>query len=63
MNWRARRAADRGIGSRQMMPRLDESRGKSGTLAKSPWIGGFMPARSRRGLSAVLRGIALVALP
>ena len=63
MNWRARRAADRGIGNRQMMQRLDESRGKSGMLVKSLWIGGLMLARSRRGLSAVLRGIVLAALP
>ena len=45
------------------MLRLVEFRGKIEMPAKSPWIGGSTPARNRRGLSAVLRGIVLVALP
>ena len=61
--WRVRLAVDRGIGRRTTTSKLGEFRGKSGTLVKSPWIGGLMLARSRRGLSAVSRGIVLAALP
>ena len=62
-NWRVRLAVDRGIGSRTTMLRSGEFRGKSGTLARSPWTAGRMPDRSRRGRSAVSRGIVLAALP
>ena len=60
--WRVRLAVDRGIGSRTTTSKLGEFRGKSGTLARSPWIAGCMLDRSRWDHSNVSRGTVLAAL-
>ena len=60
--WRAPRAAGLGARKLAMTSRLDEFRGMSGTLARSPESAGHILGRSRRDPSGVLRGTARAAL-
>ena len=62
MRWRAPRAAGLGARKLAMTSRLDEFRGMSGTLARSPESAGYILGRSRRDPSGVLRGTARAAL-
>ena len=60
--WRAPRAVGLGAHKLVMTLRLDEFRGMSGTLARSPESAGYILGRSRRDPSGVLRGTARAAL-
>ena len=60
--WRVPRAAGLGARKLAMASRLDEFRGMSGTLARSPESAGYILDRSRRDPSGVLRGTARAAL-
>ena len=60
--WRAPRAAGLGARKLAMTSRLDEFRGMSGTLARSPESAGYILGRSRRDPSCALRGTARAAL-